>query len=131
MKKITRLFFILLMVSALCHADTKSVNFDYVIKNGKIIDGMGNPWYRADIGIIGDKITEIGYIPRDKGKSVIDASGKVVTPGFIDMHSHADDRTLEDRTAHNLVTQGATTVLGGNCGGSKLNLRKFFRELES
>ncbi|MFC1541258.1 amidohydrolase family protein [Candidatus Latescibacterota bacterium] len=130
MKKIL-LSLMLLTVSFIIGCETNSARYDYVIKNGKIIDGTGNPWYQTDIGIIGDKIAEIGIIPEESCKRIIDASGKVVTPGFIDIHSHADDRILEDRTAHNLIIQGATTVLGGNCGGSHLNLHEFFKKLES
>ncbi|NVM03644.1 MAG: D-aminoacylase [Candidatus Helarchaeota archaeon] len=83
------------------------------------------------MGIKGDKIAEIGKIPKGRGKKIIDASKKVVSPGFIDIHTHSDRRILEDPTAQNYITQGVTTVIGGNCGGSKLKLRDFFKEIES
>lgn len=105
--------------------------FSLVIKNGIIVDGTGNPWFRGDIGISGDKIVKIGRISEKKGTTVIDASGKIVTPGFIDIHSHGERQILADRTAHNLITQGATTIIGGNCGGSPLDLAKFFAQFES
>ncbi|HUU29888.1 MAG TPA: D-aminoacylase [archaeon] len=109
----------------------RGVKFDYLIRNGMVVDGMGNPWHRADIGIIGDKIARIGHLPQEQGKSIIDASGKVVAPGFIDIHSHGEARILEDPTAHNFITQGVTTIVGGNCGGSPLNLREFFGKVDS
>ena len=56
--------------------------FDLVLKNGKVVDGTGNPWYLADIGIQGEKITRIGVIPVDKAASVIDAEGLVISPGL-------------------------------------------------
>jgi N-acyl-D-aspartate/D-glutamate deacylase len=105
--------------------------FDIVIKNGKIVDGTGNPWYRGDLGISGDMIVKIGWISSNKGRTVIDATGKIVAPGFIDIHSHGERQILMDRTAHNLLTQGATTIVGGNCGGSPLNLDEFFVQFES
>jgi N-acyl-D-aspartate/D-glutamate deacylase len=106
-------------------------DFDLVIKNGTIVDGTGNPWFRGDIGISGERIVKIGRISSERGKSVIDASGKIVSPGFIDIHSHGERQILMDRAAHNLITQGATTIVGGNCGGSPLDLEKFFTQFES
>ena len=130
MRKIIIVFFVLFAAGLAC-SGANSGNFDYIIKNGKVVDGTGNPWFSADIGIIDNKIIKVGAISEEKGKIIIDASGKIVSPGFIDMHSHADARILEDRTAHNLITQGATTVVCGNCGGSKLNLKTFFEKLNS
>jgi N-acyl-D-aspartate/D-glutamate deacylase len=63
---------------------------DLVIKNGKIIDGTGNPWFRADVGISGEKIVSIGRIEAGQAQKEIDAQGLMVCPGFIDVHSHAD-----------------------------------------
>ncbi len=105
--------------------------FDYIIKNGKIIDGTGNPWYISDIGIKKDRIIEIGIIPEEMGKQVIYANNEIISPGFIDIHTHTDEGILENPVAQNYITQGVTTVVGGNCGGSKLNLKDFFKEVES
>ncbi|MGD8537303.1 MAG: D-aminoacylase [Candidatus Aminicenantes bacterium] len=106
-------------------------DFDVVIINGTIVDGTENPWFRGDIGITGDRIVKIGRISKNSGKTIIDARGKIVAPGFIDIHSHGERQILTDRTAHNLITQGATTIIGGNCGGSPLDLDKFFTQFES
>ena len=88
--------------------------YDIVIKNGMIVDGTGNPFFLADVGITGEHIVEIGRIDATRGRRVIDATGLYVTPGFIDMHSHSANRDgaiahPEGRKAANSVTQGITT----------------------
>jgi len=129
MKNIIAVFLALIIVTAMFCTCLNSGGYDYVIKNGKIADGTGNPWYKADIGIIGDRIAEIGVIPEEKVIHIIDAEGKVVSPGFIDIHTHTDG-IESDPTAHNYIMQGVTTVISGNCGGGKLQLREFFEKLE-
>ncbi|HQD06705.1 MAG TPA: amidohydrolase family protein, partial [Bacillota bacterium] len=95
--------------------------FDTVIRNGTIADGTGKPCYSADVGIREGKIAEIGDLGGAEAKNVIDAGGRIVAPGFIDIHSHADFVLPEEK--HNeilkpLVMQGITTFIGGNCGFS-------------
>ncbi|HOL16493.1 MAG TPA: amidohydrolase family protein [Bacillota bacterium] len=95
--------------------------FDTVILNGTIADGTGKPCYNADIGIREGEIAEIGALGNAAAKKVVDASNKIVAPGFIDIHSHADFVLPEEK--HNeilkpLVMQGITTFIGGNCGFS-------------
>jgi len=90
----------------------QEVAYDVVIRNGKIVDGTGNPWYYGDVAIKGDKIAAIGRIAAT-GKREIDAKGLIVAPGFIDMHSHSDFTILEDGNAQSKIRQGVTTeVLG-------------------
>ncbi|MCI0380796.1 MAG: amidohydrolase family protein [Gemmataceae bacterium] len=87
--------------------------FDLVIRNGRIVDGSGNPWFHADLAIRGDKIAALGKLPDAKARREIDARGLVVAPGFIDMHSHSDFTLLEDGLAQSKIRQGVTTeVLG-------------------
>src|SRR5262249_25308574 len=87
--------------------------YDLVLRNGKIVDGTGNPWYRADLAVRGKKIAALGKIPVGAGRKEIDAKGLVGAPGFIDMHSHSDYVLLEDGHAHSKIRQGVTTeVLG-------------------
>lgn len=87
--------------------------FDIVVRGGRIVDGTGNPWYFGDMAIRGDRLAAIGRIAPGTGKREIDATGLVVAPGFIDIHSHSDLVILEDGRAESKVRQGVTTeVLG-------------------
>ncbi|HYT87435.1 MAG TPA: D-aminoacylase [Gemmataceae bacterium] len=91
----------------------KGERYDLVIRNGKIVDGTGNPWYHGDLAIRGDKIAAVGRVPAGPARREIDARGLVVAPGFIDMHSHSDFLLLEDGNAQSKIRQGVTTeVLG-------------------
>jgi len=92
--------------------------FDLVIKGGLIYDGEGREVFQADIGIVGNNIQEIGRISSIKGKSVIDANGLSICPGFIDVHDHTDISLLINPKAESHVRQGITTVVSGNCGAS-------------
>ncbi len=108
-------FTIFPLVGTLVAADPK---FDIVIKNGKVVDGTGAPWYEADVGIRNGKIVRIGHVEQDEGKTVIDARGLIVAPGFIDMMGQTATPMLDDpATAMNLLTQGITTINAGE-GGS-------------
>ena len=85
--------------------------YDLVIRGGRVVDGTGNPWFSADVGVRGDRVAQIGKVP--PGKREIDAKGLVVAPGFIDMHSHSDWLLIEDGDAQSKIRQGVTTeVLG-------------------
>jgi N-acyl-D-amino-acid deacylase len=95
-------------------------DFDIIIRNGRVLDGTGNPAFLADVGIRGDEIVAVGPLGNASAARVIDAAGLFVVPGFIDMHSHADrglvSDNLDTRRAPNLVTQGITTVVVGPDG---------------
>lgn len=105
---------------ALLPATAAAQHFDLLIRGGQLLDGTGSPAFTADIGIAGDEIVSIGRLPGATATRVIDAAGKYVVPGFIDMHSHADrlfaSDNLEGRRAHNLVMQGITTSVFGPDG---------------
>jgi N-acyl-D-amino-acid deacylase len=83
--------------------------YDLLIKNGKIVDGTGNPWYYGDVAVRGSKIVGLGKVPPSPAKREIDAKGLIVAPGFIDMHSHSDFTLLEDGNAQSKIRQGVTT----------------------
>ncbi|MBQ4323554.1 MAG: D-aminoacylase [Clostridia bacterium] len=97
--------------------------YDLVIKNGKIIDGTGNPPYLSDIAISEGKIRRIAK-GIEGGSKVIDAAGLVVTPGFIDSHSHSDNAMLEYPDQTEKIEQGITTSIGGQCGSSLAPISK-------
>jgi len=95
---------------------------ELVIRNGHIVDGAGNPWFKSDLEIKGERISHIGRVSASKGK-VIDASGLVVTPGFVDIHSHSDLHLLANPKAESKVRQGVTTEVFPNCGSGPAPLR--------
>ena len=103
--------------------------FDLIVRGGRIVDGMGNPWFRADVGIQAGRVRAIGDLRHAEAVLVIDADDRVVSPGFVDMHSHADVGLLAAPRAENVVRQGVTTVLVGNCGLSTAPVREATKHL--
>jgi N-acyl-D-amino-acid deacylase len=89
--------------------------YDLVIRNGTVVDGTGLPKYRADVGVSGDRIAAVGRIS-EKGKEEIDATGHVVSPGFIDGHTHMDAQVFWDPLGSCSCWHGVTSVVMGNCG---------------
>jgi len=89
--------------------------YDVVIRNGTVVDGTGMPKYRADVGLSGDRIAAIGRIG-ERGKEEIDATGQVVSPGFIDGHTHMDAQVFWDPLGSCSCWHGVTTAVMGNCG---------------
>jgi N-acyl-D-aspartate/D-glutamate deacylase len=83
--------------------------YDLLIRNGKIVDGSGNPWFYGDVAVRAGRIVAVGRVPQGPAKREIDATGLVVAPGFIDMHSHSDYVLLEDGDAQSKIRQGVTT----------------------
>src|SRR5262245_40999781 len=100
------------------------ITFDILITNGRVLDGTGNPWYRADIGITGDRIRAMGSLGNATAKTVIDAGDRYVTPGFIDVHSHAGGGLATQELKHGqpLLAQGLTTVFINPDGGGPIDL---------
>jgi N-acyl-D-amino-acid deacylase len=122
-----RAAFVLLLASAALAAQPAS--YDLVLRNGRIVDGTGSPWYRADLAIKGDTIVRIAPSIPETAARTIDVSGLVVAPGFIDIHTHARRGIFEVPTADNYVRQGVTTLVEGPDGSSPLPLRPFFEKL--
>lgn len=110
------------LVIAAPRALAQSQSFDILIVNGWVLDGSGNPEVLADVGVRGDQIAAVGSLKGATAKRTVDAKGKYVVPGFIDVHSHADRDLRGDnekaRTAPNLISQGITTIVGGPDGRS-------------
>src|SRR5947209_8523002 len=90
--------------------------FDLVISNGRVIDGTGTPWVRADVGVTGDRITAVGPLGAAEAKRRLDAAGQVVAPGFIDAHVHGDLVLLADPLHEPAIRQGVTTYVLGQDG---------------
>ena len=106
-------------------------SYDLVLRNARIVDGTGNPWYRADIAIRHDTIVRIAFSITEPAQRTIDVEGQVVAPGFIDIHSHARRGIFEVPTADNYVRQGVTTVIEGPDGSSPVPLAPFLARLEA
>ncbi len=94
------------------------MGFDIVVRNGRIVDGTGNPWFHGDVGIRDGKISTVRQLKGAAATQKIDARGLVVCPGFIDTHSHSDSTVLFDNRLESTVRQGITTSVVGNCGES-------------
>ncbi len=101
------------------------VRFDLLLRGGHVVDGTGSPWVLADVGITGDTITAIAPRLSAPASRVIDATGLVVAPGFIDIHTHARRGLFDVPTADNYVRQGVTTIYEGQDGSSPLPIKDF------
>src|SRR6266542_6426509 len=98
--------------------------FDVVIKNARIVDGSGNPWFRADVGIRDSRIVRVGRIDPAAGKRTIDAKDQIVAPGFIDVHTHVES-IYKQPAAENFIRMGVTSLVTGNCGTSATEVAEF------
>lgn len=106
--------------------------FDLIVRNGRIIDGLGTPAYRADVGICDGKIVKIGDLKEHDAQETIDAKGLCVAPGFIDGHGHNDGILFRDPSAISKLSQGITTEISGNCGEGLAPVNpKYFPEISA
>lgn len=101
-------------------------DFDLLIRNGRIVDGTGNPSFHGDVGIKDGKIAALGRLDEKTASRTIDATGLVVAPGFIDMHNHSDDAVLADGNAQSMTRMGVTSMIFGE-GGSAAPTERFPR----
>lgn len=122
---------VFLLAGMISSCGVSEERYELAVINGMIIDGSGNPWFRADIGIGDQKIVAIkNKISPEKASKTIDASGLVVAPGFTDIHTHADRDLIEIPGCENYISQGVTTLIGGNCGGHDFPLDSLFQKIE-
>src|SRR6185436_1726776 len=112
-----------------CVFQISAAEFDTIIRHGRVVDGTGNPAFLADVGIKNGRVTAIGKIAGNADHE-LDAAGRIVAPGFIDVHTHAEDID-ELPLAENFVRMGVTTLVLGNCGSSSLDVAAFFKRLEA
>jgi N-acyl-D-amino-acid deacylase len=122
-----RILFLLLLAPAIVF--TQSPKYDLVLRGGRIVDGTASPWYRADLAIVGDTIVRIAPSIPEPAARVIDVSGLVVAPGFIDIHTHARRGIFDVPTADNYIRQGVTTLIEGPDGGSPIPLKPFLEKV--
>jgi N-acyl-D-amino-acid deacylase len=115
--------------AASAQAPPSQPRYDLVIRGGRIVDGSGAPARRADVAIAAGRIALIGSVRSAEARETIDATGLVVAPGFIDVHTHADDLADHAR-AENFVRMGVTTIVAGNCGGSALDVGEALAKIE-
>lgn len=111
-------------------AFSASGQYDILIRNARVIDGTGNPWFHASIAIQDGRIAAIGRLEGATARRVIDAAGRVAAPGFIDVHTHVEGTIEKVPRADNYLFDGVTTIVTGNCGGSTQNVGAWFRRLE-
>lgn len=107
----------------------QSGSYDLVIRNARIVDGTGSPWYRGDIAVKGDTIVRIAPRIAAPGGRVVDAAGQMAAPGFIDIHTHARRGIFDVPTADNYVRQGVTTLVEGPDGGSPIPIGPFLAKV--
>ena len=112
---------IVLALLLMAAPSAQSSRYDLLIAGGTVVDGSGKPGYSADVAVRDGRIAAVGRLARSSARAVLDAKGLVVAPGFIDVHTHADDLAEHPR-AENLLRMGVTTVVAGNCGGSALDV---------
>jgi N-acyl-D-amino-acid deacylase len=109
------------LFAALLFSQSAAQPFDVAIINGTVLDGSGAPAARADVGVRDGRIAAVGRLGRAAATTSIDATGLVVAPGFIDVHTHADD-LADHPLAENFVRMGVTSIIAGNCGSSALEV---------
>lgn len=107
-----------------------SQSFDLVIRGGRVIDGTGSPAFYADVAVTNGRIAAVRRNLPGQAQEVIDATGQIVAPGFIDVHTHAEEID-ELPAAENFLRMGVTTLILGNCGSSTLGVSNFFQRLEA
>ena len=111
-------------------ATVSAADYDLIIRNARVVDGTGNPWFHADVGVKQGRIAAIGGLAGVSATREIDARNRVLAPGFIDVHTHLEGNIEQLPDAGNFVTDGVTTAVTGNCGGSEVDLAAFFARLE-
>ncbi|MCX6319176.1 MAG: D-aminoacylase [Bacteroidetes bacterium] len=122
------LTFLLLLCSSILYAQP---SYDIIIRNGKIMDGTGNNWYYSDLAIKDGKIVAISRHITNPATRIIDAAGLIVSPGFIDVHTHLEEDETKDPRATNFILDGVTTCITGNCGSSATDIGQYLHFVDS
>ncbi|HEY8225333.1 MAG TPA: D-aminoacylase [Pyrinomonadaceae bacterium] len=122
-------FFIVLTTQLRITSSAKPAAYDLVITNARVIDGTGNPWFRADVAIKNGRIVRVGNIAPSEASQAIDAKGQILAPGFIDVHTHVES-IYNIPAAENFVRMGVTSLVTGNCGSSTTNIGEFLDRIK-
>ena len=107
-----------------------AADYDVLIRNARVVDGSGNPWFRADVAVKDGRIAAVGKLADATARRTIDAHERIVAPGFIDVHTHVEGNVERNPRGDNFLLDGVTTVITGNCGSSQLNLAAWFDRLQ-
>lgn len=124
-----RRLLLLVLATAPVLLGAQSSSYDLILRGGRVVDGTGSPWYRADVAIQSDTIARIARAIPGPAARIVDVNGLVVAPGFIDIHTHARRGIFEVPTAENYVRQGVTTLVEGPDGGSPVPLGPFLQKV--
>lgn len=119
----------ILTAAAVASRAQQPAGYDLIIRNARVLDGTGSPWYRADVGLRGDAIARIAFRIDAPATRTIDVRGQIVAPGFIDIHSHARGGIFEVPTAENYLRQGVTTAIEGPDGSSPIPIKPFLEKV--
>src|SRR5215210_4321690 len=103
--------------------------YDLLITNARIVDGSGNPWFRADVAIKDGRIARIGRLGPETAARTIDARGQILAPGFIDVHTHVES-IYNQPAAEKFVRMGVTSLVTGNCGSSATDIKEFLGRIK-
>src|SRR5450631_3945491 len=120
------------ILAATTTGQVDAVAADVILKNATLVDGTGQPSRQGDLAIKGDRIVAVGKFRWAGTPRVLDCSGLVVAPGFIDLHTHSDTPLTRQETAANLnyLMQGLTTAVTGNCGSGPTDVAAYFATME-
>ncbi len=129
MKTLFSGWLVLSLIFAVAGQSRQTVPYDLLIRNGRIVDGAGNSWFRGDVALRGEVIAAVGKLDGATARRVIEANGQIIAPGFVDTHSHARRQIFEETKAENYIRQGVTTAIEGPDGSSPLPLKPFFDRL--
>jgi N-acyl-D-amino-acid deacylase len=110
-------------------AQSSAPSYDLLITNARVVDGSGNPWFRADVAIKDGRIARIGRLKPETAVRTVDARGQILAPGFIDVHTHVES-IYSQPAAENFVRMGVTTLVTGNCGSSTTEVAQFLGRIK-
>src|SRR2546423_8577976 len=128
LKDLRRLMNPVVLVAVIFGTAMPVAAYDLIIRHGRLIDGTGNPAFFADVAIEKGRIVAVGKVTND-APEIIDATGLVITPGFIDVHTHAEE-VVDLPLAENFVRMGGTTLMLGNCGSSVRKVKEFLDRVD-